>query len=351
MKANEIRYHFAKDEQGTLTDIDNVTDAERKAHTYHCISCNAEMVAKLGARKQHHFAHKSDGTSCSSESYLHKLGKMIIKKMFDESDHFYIEYKAKYKCDKEKHCPLFRELYCEEEHINKQDLKRWYHKCEEEQSIGDFKADLLLSNDKLDINKSLLIEICVTHECTQEKKESGYKIIEININSEKDVKNLLKSDAIKETIGYNKNDIKIKFYNFKNEFEGQFKEHIIKFRLFKSGKAHVETKSQHKELEVKENSIVEIDFCQNVNYNMAYEIGLSYANESYNNRFKNCKLCKYYKTDTRSNSIYPTICALCKKFGTPEQPDQTFAESCQYYRVDENKRKKVLNILKNYLIR
>ena len=79
-----VRYHFAYDEHDSIIDIDNVSSEYRKEHDFHCISCGALMMARLGNEKAHHFAHKG-GESCGSETYLHILAKLMLKRKFDNS--------------------------------------------------------------------------------------------------------------------------------------------------------------------------------------------------------------------------------------------------------------------------
>lgn len=46
------------------------------------------MVAKLGHKNIHHFAHKSGDESCFSETYLHKLGKLLSRNKFKNLQRF-----------------------------------------------------------------------------------------------------------------------------------------------------------------------------------------------------------------------------------------------------------------------
>ena len=94
-----VRYHFAYDEHDSIIDIDNVSSEYRKEHDFHCISCGALMMARLGNEKAHHFAHKG-GESCGSETYLHKLAKLMLKRKFDNSQSFVIEYTLRIKCSR-----------------------------------------------------------------------------------------------------------------------------------------------------------------------------------------------------------------------------------------------------------
>ena len=73
------KYHYAYNENKIVIDIRNVSAEYRIKNSFYCISCGTEMVAKLGHKNIHHFAHKSGDEFCSSETYLHKLGKLLLK--------------------------------------------------------------------------------------------------------------------------------------------------------------------------------------------------------------------------------------------------------------------------------
>ena len=72
------KYHYAYNENKVVIDIRNVSAEYRIKHSFYCISCGTEMVAKLGHKNIYHFAHKSGDEFCSSETYLHKLGKFRL---------------------------------------------------------------------------------------------------------------------------------------------------------------------------------------------------------------------------------------------------------------------------------
>ena len=104
-----VQYSFAYNENNSIIDIRNISNEYRLSHRFHCVSCGEEMVAKLGEKKKHHFAHKSINLSCSSETYLHKLCKLFLKENFEHSSSFEIEFIQQYKCTKNNTCPLFHQ--------------------------------------------------------------------------------------------------------------------------------------------------------------------------------------------------------------------------------------------------
>lgn len=107
---DNVRCHYVYDEEEKIVHVDDVSRDTAKSHRYHCISCGAEMIPKLGNLREHHFAHKA-ACSCNSETYLHKLGKILLKKKWDESPEFYIRYMQRVKCGKYKDCVFIRIMY------------------------------------------------------------------------------------------------------------------------------------------------------------------------------------------------------------------------------------------------
>ena len=81
-----------------------------------------------------------------------------------------------------------RNVNCHKDYVDLTvDLKRYYDTCAEEQEIDGFIADLLLTHSKKADIPPVLIEICVTHPCDDEKRKSGLKIIEVTIKKEQEV--------------------------------------------------------------------------------------------------------------------------------------------------------------------
>lgn len=79
----EVKYQYSLDENGKLVNINSLTSESRHQHTYRCIGCgNILLPRAIGSMKRRaHFYHK-EYIDCSGETYLHKLGKRIIKERF-----------------------------------------------------------------------------------------------------------------------------------------------------------------------------------------------------------------------------------------------------------------------------
>lgn len=202
----EIRYRSAFDESGNLVDINEVSNEDR-THEYRCISCGKQLVPRLGDIRRHHFYHKED-TVCKGETYLHELAKLRLKEKFDKSDHFYISYNAEVGCNQKCHAD------CKVNEKITEDLKLDYDTATIEKSVNEYesrkkyRADVLLTNSKDESKPPILLEIWVTSECKQEKKESDLRIIEIHIKEENDINSLYENEIIEETDG------KILFHSF-----------------------------------------------------------------------------------------------------------------------------------------
>ncbi len=165
-----IKYHYAIDNTGNIVDIASVS-AHNKNCKFYCISCGGEMRPHLGNINAHHFAHKADTLHCTPESYLHKLAKRRIKEKFYSDNPFEISYSQETICSNKTTCPFYRKDECCSIMHRKYDLKHHYDTCDEEQPIGDFVADLLISSQNRPEVPPILIEIQVSHECCQYYKE------------------------------------------------------------------------------------------------------------------------------------------------------------------------------------
>ena len=177
---------FAKDSDGNIININDVTEKDRAKHFF-CIGCDNEMRPVIKGKKQHHFRHKAN-VICNHETYLHRLGKGFIKWMFNNHDSFPISYYVNYFCDKTTNCKFADFINsCNRREPYSVDLKKYYDTCEEEVSYRGFRADLMLSSSEHPDRRPIFIEISVSHDCEPEKINSGIPIIEIKLQSEYDV--------------------------------------------------------------------------------------------------------------------------------------------------------------------
>lgn len=211
---NDVAFPYALDENGNFVCINDFTKENIIGHVYKCPACGCEMLPRLGLKNKHHFYHK--GESC--ESYIHEVAKLLIKDVFDRSERFYIGYLGENVCQKKEVCPFVDKLGCNMD-INYINLKNYYDICSIETRVEDgFIPDVLLTHSEHK-ERELYIEIFVTHACSEEKINSGKRIVELKIESIYDVVKLIER--------YKKNrkiypiiieKSKNKFYNFKEKF-------------------------------------------------------------------------------------------------------------------------------------
>lgn len=316
-----IKYQYALDEENHIIDISMINKEHRIHSNYHCPSCGRELIAKLGEKKQKHFAHKFDteGFPCNNETYLHQLAKIKIKEKFDKSESFFIKLREKVICSSVENCEFATNKHlCIKERDKLVNLKKYYNLCSIEKSIKDFRADLLLENTITGI-KPILIEIFVTHPCTQDKINSKLPIIEIPIQSEEDIQ-----------IIENKTELCGQTYNFpiKNIYEPMEINYIIqKYVLFSSGKysyisthqiscKNIETPQfEHTLLDISvyDGKLEKTEF-------FYYAISLGY-------NLKNCSICQHYN--------FKGICKKSREINTPIQPNPSYAYFCNYYKTNE----------------
>lgn len=207
-----IKYQYSlRQNDGSLVNISAI-DKNNRHDGYLCLQCGNEMVPVLGEKRKPHFKHKSN-CSCSSELYLHKIGKMILKRRFDESATFPVTYYIGSKCDFKGHfCPI-RDIQgdkCNKTKLYTVDLKQYYDICLVEESYKGFVADLLLKNSSKPNREPVMIEVAVTHECEEKKIYSGIRIIEIKGEQEQDFeRDIIESEEKQHII----------FYNFKRDLD------------------------------------------------------------------------------------------------------------------------------------
>ena len=337
----KIKYHFALNGEGQIIDIADVTE-ETRHDKYYCLNCGDAMRPRLGSRNSHHFAHISTTPDCNPEAYLHKLAKRKIKEKFDSAVPFEISLFQTSVCSDKNSCPFYKKEECKSEEYKSYDLHKTYDTCTEEQTFGNYRADLLLtSSTKPDI-PPVFIEILVTHKCEEEKIKSDHKIIEIEIRKEEDIIYLTQSPIIEPyKYSFDKPAIKCAFYNFKRiapvsklEMRG-----IPKFYLFRSGSAYVSNMDEYpscREVMKKDNPKAILELGIDAFYlgePTPYELGFAKA-IGLGFDVKNCSLCKYRRNAFDSYMQLPNICCLYKKYNTEQYPKGPEAMNCPYYRIN-----------------
>lgn len=326
--------HYALNTNNELINIRKAS----KNKQYFCPYCKSEMILKQGNIRKWHFAHKTD--NCSYDNYLHSIAKIMIADWFNNSDKVNISIICYDKCSKYKNCKIYNKDCCTKPNYQTYDLKKYYKECKVEHKYSNFIADIFCDYSKAPI----FIEIYVTHECSQEKKDSEIRIIEIKIDSEEDILNITNSQELKE-------NEKIKLYNFKckENLIDDFSRDIQKFILYPSYKAYYNTSLNCKNYNTKRQGIYEIStiyddcipyFLNNGGFNMVGKV-MAYQ-EGYLK--KDCQLCKWQGIDSYNEKF----CILYKKCDNPKYCRDNDALECTMFEINNDKINKVLNEFNQY---
>ena len=334
MANNNIKYQFALDEDGNLISINDITQENRKQHTYKCIACGNELLPRaIGSKaRRPHFYHK-ELVTCSGETYLHKLTKLSIMEKFFFSDKFEIAYPIETSCNNS-NCQL-RNRHCKEYNNSYTiDLKKYYDTCQEEVAIKGFVADLLLTSSQHPELEPILIEVCVSHSCEPEKRDSGLKIIEMKIKNEEDIRKLYLANCIQEYPSYSMDKaMDVEFIGFKRSFQKPMTTGISRYVF--DPQIHVNgylcpINCSQANIKINSHSLIELNMVSPYQW-LRIDIPLKWL-AIYNN-VRRCDLCKfYYKTDYE----FSPICRLSKKYGKPAHPEKNEAERCHSYFANIN---------------
>lgn len=326
----EIKYQYAYDESGKLVSINDYTKEESKLHTFRCVGCGNPLLPRaIGSNSRRaHFYHK-EIVECSGETYVHKLAKKLLKEKFDNSEKFLVAYPVTKDCSN-KDCRL-RNIHCHREYDRAEiDLKELYNTCTEEAGVEGFVADLLLTNSDKPEVAPVLLEVCVTHACDEEKVASGLQIIELKVKKEQDVIAMVDRDVLEEFAYGPKKEKDVKFISFKRKVEEPLVSDVVRYIFNPSvcENGYV-TKIDCRKADKKmlKDSVCELNMVNTKNY---LEPDQWYALDwmSKNKRLRRCNLCKFYYATMYEDTA---ICRLSKKYGKPMYPKMTDAETCKSY--------------------
>ena len=350
--ASDVKYKSAIPEGETeAIDIKNVSENNRNIK-YYCLACKELLIPVLGDIRQRHFRHHKF-CDCNPNVYLHNLAENRIKARFDDKSRpFNIRLPKTFYCSA--HCKLFKEDICQEEGQSEiMNLHDYYDSCVPEQRVytddrrSYYKPDLKLFHSKHPDREPIFIEIFVTHENTEEKRHSGYRIIEFNINpkiseGERDIERICSMDVF-EPISY---EVEPLIYEWKIRFDGfkvkdgikqLNKQSVTIAQLYYSGKFHFSTKdcyALHKYPSNQARPIYEFGIMAEEGLDSSLFYGMIYfhlVSKGYVVA-KKCEFCFFLGCDSYEMNI-------CKRFrtkGTPHYPKGDEATFCPYFSVDKN---------------
>ena len=192
MAKNIVQYGYALlDATNNTISIDEIDRSFTKLHKFYCPHCHNEMYATFGEVQLPHFRHNSD--KCQHSKYLHDLAEHVFyeeySRCLDEGLPFHLELRIPTHCNNA--CVLKKHTDCNEHYIQKTvNLTKEYTLISLETRVGIEeryrRPDILL--ESLD-GKQLWVEIWVSHETEEEKRKDG-RIIEIKIETEKDLEKI-----------------------------------------------------------------------------------------------------------------------------------------------------------------
>lgn len=185
------KFRYAKDCEGRLISIADV-DKTKGKDAYTCPGCGDEVVVCQGEKNAWYFRHKHD--ECSYETYLHILAKTKIYEWLRDAERIPFSRVTKNICSLEGCCPFYEPNDCDTQDGKEYNLKDYYDIPILEKSVEvggkTFIPDIQLK-PKRDGVPPMWIEIEVTHPCEDEKKQSGIRIIEFNIESERNIEKIV----------------------------------------------------------------------------------------------------------------------------------------------------------------
>lgn len=195
----EILYPSALTDNGHLIAAKSLTKETCRTQSYTCPHCGEKMTPVLGKIRVEHFRHL--GTLCKRDYYLHACAEAAFmeeyQKCLAEGLPFYLELPVPAWCNRS--CVLAKHNLCQERYNRKTvDLTLDYKRISKETRVktgdsGYRRPDILLQTE--DGKQSLWIEFYVTHAVDEIKQKTG-RIIEIKIDSEKDIETFIRGHRI-----------------------------------------------------------------------------------------------------------------------------------------------------------
>jgi len=321
-----VKYQYALNSKDEILNINALTkNDENRREIYRCISCEKSLRPVLGEVRKKHFRHVVEA-NCNPETYLHQLAKRLFFQVYTDcletGSPFYIELYENWVCTS---CSDEFGIRCElDPKLIKFDLVKLFPKISIETPDGIFIPDILLSNGN---GEKLFIEFVVTHVSSEEKRNSGARIIELSLEDEDDLEPI-RQRLITQTY------FKAEFLNFKKisrtrcSFPSCNKK-LFFFLLKTDGGAYVlnDTPKKYK-LRLEKGDIA----FSKVLPHGGPQIYIDELEKAFHARKKirNCFLCRYHGENIfRDDDEGPIYCKFLK-----QKYVSTRAVSCEFYRAD-----------------
>lgn len=302
-----LKYNHAYDEMGHRISIYDVPDEGHLNRVFTCIGCGGMMVACIG-KKRKYFRHKLEEANCNKETYLHKLAKLRIKEKFDDTTKpFKISLWGETQCYL--HCERFSPNNCCAEGKHPFiDLHEYYDTCELEKGVDGYIADLLLTSVEHPDRKPILIEVFVKHKCTEEKIDSGNKIIEVSVKDEDSIDTLINNDWVQRKYyeEYEENTVEATFYGFSPKAinrdinvdrEYSYGFNVGRFVLYPSGKfINLSVRCNRTRERYHVNSLLELNVHSKNGEISILELA-HYLRNDLKIEIKHCSICRFFYED------------------------------------------------------
>jgi len=321
-----IKYQYALNSKDKVVNVNDLSNTDEiREEIYRCIACEKFLRPVMGEIRKKHFRHGVEG-NCNPETYLHQLAKRLFFQVYTDcvetGTPFYIELFEKWSCTS---CKDEFGVICElDPKLIKFNLEKLFPLISIETPDGVFIPDILLSNRN---GEKLFVEFVVTHNSTEEKRNSGERIIELSLEDEADLEPIQKK-LISQA------NFKTEFLNFKNLTKSMStcpscSRKLCFFLLKTDGGAYLlqDTPQKYK-LRLQRGDIVFSKYLTNGGP-QAYFDELESAFHA-KKKIRNCFLCRYHGENIyRDDGEGPIFCKFLK-----QKFISTRAVSCDFYRAD-----------------
>ncbi|GAP18926.1 competence protein CoiA family protein [Levilinea saccharolytica] len=321
-----VKYQYALNSKDEIQNINALSKTDEiRREIYRCISCGNSLRPVLGEVRKKHFRHVVEA-NCNPETYLHQLAKRLFFHVYtdclEKGSPFNIELYENWVCTS---CKDEFEITCElDPKLIKFDLVKLFPNISIETPDGSFIPDILLSNGN---GEKLFIEFVVTHVSSEEKRNSGARIIELSLEDEEDLEPI-QQKLITQTY------FKAEFLNFKKIVKTRCSfpscnNKLFFFLLKTDGGAYVlnDTPKKYK-LRLEKG---DIEFSKVLPHG-GPQIYIDELENAYHakKKIRNCFLCRYHGENIfRDDDEGPIYCKFLK-----QKYVSTRAVSCEYYRAD-----------------
>lgn len=279
---------------------------------------------------------------------LHQLAKLKVQEAFLNKSEFKIQFKYRSYCPKAKSCGFVRYSDCYTSIVKVFNLKDFYDSCEQEVKYDKInrRSDLKIFSSKDPNRLPIYIEFYVTHASDDSKLHNGGRIIEVKIESEKDIEDIVKNGFI-ESSGYSKSNgvfngvskiNNITFWNFKAEDYNNIRIYneieFSRYILYPSGKSqcYQDASNCRNLVKARTQSLLEICFHTSVAFGI-YEMAKYQGYKRFG--IKNCLYCRNYVNNFNDSG---KLCRLYKYLGINkyEQHDTSRAKECSHFTLNND---------------